>query len=71
MNHTTQLLSTQELAARWGRTEAAIALARSVGVGPSFTKVGGQIRYPVDEVQRFERACLFFEPAEVALQTVR
>ena len=27
-------------------------------------------RYPVEEVQRYERACLYFDPAEVALQTV-
>lgn len=64
------LLSQRELAKRWGRSESVIGLARSVGVGPRYVKVNGEIRYPVDEVQVYERACLFFDPAEVALQTV-
>lgn len=63
-------LSQRELAKRWGRSESAIGLASSVGVGPRYIKVDGEIRYPVDEVQIYERACLFFDPAEVALQTL-
>jgi hypothetical protein len=42
-----------------------------VGAGPQYLKVGGQIMYPRDEVQRYERACLFFEPADMALQDHR
>ncbi|MEI8158008.1 MAG: hypothetical protein WCH60_14180 [Burkholderiales bacterium] len=64
------LLSQGELAKRWGRTESAISLATAVGAGPRYVKIDGAIRYPVDEVQRYERACLYFDPAEVALQTV-
>ncbi len=64
------LLSQCELAKRWGRTESAIGLATAVGAGPRYVKIDGAIRYPVDEVQRYERACLYFDPAEVALQTV-
>ncbi|MEO7108075.1 MAG: hypothetical protein ABIZ09_16995 [Rhodoferax sp.] len=64
------LLSQGELAKRWGRSESAISLATAVGAGPRYVKIDGYIKYPVDEVQRYERACLFFEPAEVALQTV-
>ena len=45
-------------------------LASSVGVGPRYIKVDGEIRYPVDEVQIYERSCLYFDPAEVALQTL-
>ena len=63
-------LSQRELAKCWGRSESAIGLASSVGVGPRYIKVDGEIRYPVDEVQIYERACLFFDPAEVALQTL-
>jgi hypothetical protein len=61
-------LSQQELAQRWGRTTSAIGLASALGVGPKYIKLGGSLRYPMDEVQRYERACLFFEPAEVAMQ---
>jgi hypothetical protein len=64
------LLTQGELARRWGRTESAISLATAVGAGPRYIKIDGAIRYPVDEVQRYERACLYFDPAEVALQTV-
>ena len=64
------LLSQRELAKRWGRSESAISLATAVGAGPHYVKIDGSIKYPVEEVQRYERACLFFEPAEVALQTV-
>jgi hypothetical protein len=64
------LLSQGELAKRWGRSESAISLATAVGAGPRYVKIDGSIKYPVDEVQRYERACLFFDPAEVALQAV-
>jgi hypothetical protein len=64
------LLSQRELAKRWGRSESAISLATAVGAGPRYVKIDGAIKYPFDEIQRYERACLFFDPAEVALQTV-
>ncbi|MBP8183102.1 MAG: hypothetical protein KAX88_03270 [Rhodoferax sp.] len=68
--HTDNMLSTDELARRWGRSESAISLATAVGSGPRYVKIDGKIRYPFDEVQRYERACLYFDPAEVALQLV-
>ncbi len=64
------LLSQGELAKRWGRSESAISLATAVGAGPRYVKIDGAIKYPVDEIQRYERACLYFEPANTALQTV-
>jgi hypothetical protein len=64
------LLSPRELAQRWDRSETAIRLSAAVGVGPRFMKVEGRIMYAMDEIQQYERACLFFDPAEVALQTV-
>lgn len=48
------LISPLELAGRWGKTETAIRLASAVGVGPRFIKTGGQIMYPMEEVQKFE-----------------
>ena len=64
------LLSQGELAKRWGRSESAISLATAVGAGPRYVKIDGAIKYPFDEIQRYERACIFFERADVALQTV-
>ena len=64
------LLSQRELAQRWGRSEATIGQATAVGAGPRFIKVDGVVRYPIDEIQRYERACLYFDPAEVALQSI-
>lgn len=64
------LLSQKELALRWDRSETAISLSAAVGVGPRYVKVDGRIMYSLDEIQKYERACLFFDPAEVSLQTV-
>ena len=66
----TDLLTGRELAHRWGRSESAIRLATAVGTGPRYLKIDGAIRYPVDEVQRYEQACLFFDPIDGALQTI-
>jgi hypothetical protein len=64
------LLTQRELAKRWGRSETVIGLASAIGAGPRYVKIDGQVLYPQDEVQRYERACLFYEPAEVALRDV-
>ncbi len=66
----TKLLSQSELAKRWGRSESAISLAAAVGTGPRYVKIDGAIRYPFEEIQRYERACLFLKSADDALQTV-
>lgn len=63
-------LSQNELAKRWGRSESMIGLASAVGVGPSHVKIDGVLHYPLEEVQRYERACLFFDPADMALQSI-
>ena len=69
-SHIQLLLSQQDLAKRWGRSEAAIGLASAVGAGPRYVKIDGAIKYPVEDIQRYERACLFFDPAEIAFQPV-
>lgn len=56
--HTTPMLSQQELAQRWGRSACAIGLASAVGLGPKYVKQDGALRYPVEEVQKYERARL-------------
>ncbi len=60
-------ITQRELARRWGKSEAVISLASAIGAGPRYVKLDGQIVYTEDEIQRYERACLFFDPAEVAL----
>lgn len=68
-SHIQMLLSQQDLAKRWGRSEAAIGLASAVGAGPRYVKIDGAIKYPVEDILRYERACLFFDPAELAFQS--
>ena len=71
MNNSTAstYITQHQLAMRWGRTVAAIGLASALGVGPKYIKRDGVLCYPIEEVQRYERACLFFDPAEMALRT--
>jgi hypothetical protein len=52
------MLSQQELALRWGRSVASIGLSSAVGLGPRYVKHAGALRYPVEEVQKYERARL-------------
>jgi hypothetical protein len=52
------MLSQQELAKRWGRSVSAIGLCSAVGLGPRYVKEDGALRYPVAEVQKYERARL-------------
>ena len=52
------LLSQMDLARRWGRSESEIVLASAVGAGPLFVKINGMLNYPLDEVRKYEQACL-------------
>ncbi len=63
----TEYITQQELAKRWGRSEAVICLHSAVGAGPSYLKIDGRVQYALHEIERYERACLFFEPIDVAL----
>jgi hypothetical protein len=49
-------LSPQELALRWGRSVSSIGLSSAIGLGPKYVKLGGTLRYPIEEVQKYERA---------------
>ncbi len=68
-SHIQLLLSQQDLAKRWDRSVAAIGLASAVGAGPRYVKIDGAIKYPVEDILRYERACLFFDPSKVAFQS--
>ena len=65
-----KLLSQGELAKRWGRSESAISLATAVGSGPRYIMIDGSIKYPFDEVQRYERACMFSDATQTRPQIV-
>lgn len=53
--HHPTLLSREELALRWGRSASALGLCSALGLGPRYIKQGGVLRYPMEEVQRYER----------------
>lgn len=59
-------LTQRELADRWNKSEATIERYRSDGVGPKYLKIGGAVRYRLEDIEQFERACLHFSPDEVA-----
>jgi len=65
------LLTQHELAQRWQRSESEIGSSSAAGVGPRCIEVDGMLCYPLEEVRKYERACLFFEPATLALQGQR
>jgi hypothetical protein len=50
------LLSQQDLALRWGRSVSSIGWSSAIGVGPKYVKHAGAVKYPVEEVQKYERA---------------
>lgn len=53
MNH--RLLTTQDLADRLGISSSVLREWRKQGKGPCFVRIGHMIRYPVQEVELFER----------------
>jgi predicted site-specific integrase-resolvase len=53
-----RMLSQEELAARWGVSVVLIGLYSAVGLGPKYVREGGYLRFPVEEVQKYEHARL-------------
>ncbi|BAV95744.1 MULTISPECIES: helix-turn-helix transcriptional regulator [Bacteria] len=51
-----RLLRSTELADRWQVAECTVRKWRSKNVGPKYIKVGGSIRYRLDDVLRYEQA---------------
>lgn len=59
-------LTQRELANRWNKSEATIERYRCDGVGPKYLKIGGAVRYRLEDIEQFERACLYSSPDEAA-----
>lgn len=51
-------LNQKQLATRWAVSEATLERWRSVGIGPVFLKLSGQVRYRVVDIKAFEESCL-------------
>lgn len=49
-----QLLTPEELAARWRITKGTLANWRAKGRGPTFTKLGNNILYNLSDVVEYE-----------------
>ena len=43
------------LSRRWGISEKTLQQQRWKGTGPRYVKIGNRVRYPIDEVERYER----------------
>ena len=43
-----------ELAARWKSSTSTLERWRTRGIGPRYLKIGGQVRYPDEDVREFE-----------------
>lgn len=48
------LLTSDDLAKRWAISTSTVARWRSDGIGPAFVKIGGQVRYRVQDVEQYE-----------------
>lgn len=55
-------LTQRELAQRWHKAEHTIERYRSDGVGPQYLKIGGKVLYRVEDIEQFERECLYANP---------
>ena len=51
-----RLIGTSELANLWSLPESTLRYWRSAGTGPPFVKLGGRIKYDMDDVDRYVRA---------------
>jgi hypothetical protein len=60
------LWSAELLAEHWGVSKHTLERWRINGVGPSYLKIGGQIRYRLKEILDFENQRLFNSPAGIA-----
>ena len=63
MNAPEQLMTQEELAFRWKVSEATLERDRSLKKGCRYLKLGGLIRYRLQDVLEYEDACVH-EPAK-------
>jgi len=47
-------LNQNELASRWGMSPRTLEGWRAHGKGPSYVKLGGQVRYKLEEIKKLE-----------------
>ena len=52
-------LTQRELAKRWNKSEGPLERFRSEGIGPRFLKIGGTVRYRLEDIEAYERDCLY------------
>ena len=62
-----QLMTQEELAFRWKISEATLERDRSLKQGCRYLKIGGLIRYKMQDVLEYEDACTY-EPKAVKLK---
>lgn len=56
MNNNDKVFLTQaELSKRWNKSPQTLANYRSLGKPPSYVKIGGQIRYDLDDIIKIEQ----------------
>ena len=51
-------LNQKQLATRWAVSEATLERWRSIGIGPVFLRLSGQVQYRVADIEEFEESCL-------------
>lgn len=52
-------LTQRDLARRWNKSEGTLERFRSEGIGPRFLKIGGTVRYRLQDIEAYERDCLY------------
>ena len=56
--HGSARLRQRELAQRWGLSPRSLEKWRTLGIGPAYIKVGGAVRYRIEDVLAYERSNL-------------
>ena len=56
MSSAVTLLSTRDLAERWGVKVGSLTNLRSAGKGVPYLRLGGVVRYQLSDVEAYERA---------------
>lgn len=51
-----KLLTTEELAKHWGCSAWTLSDWRIAGKGPKYIKIGGLVRYRIEDIHAYERA---------------
>ncbi len=52
-------ISELELANYWGIKTTTLQKWRSIGVGPTYIKIGGKVVYPIEAIKEYENGRMF------------